>query len=95
MTRKFKTVIVACIVMGCVLIGCKETNDDEENVNSTFCQQEQGTTDANKNVEQKESGIEEILNMTYSELVATEKTLTLSYYEGGGSWKQRIRSLRR
>ena len=85
MTRKFKTVIVACIVMGCVLIGCKETNDDEENVNSTFCQQEQGTTDANKNVEQKESGIEEILNMTYSELVATEKTLTLSYYEGGGS----------
>lgn len=85
MTRKFKTVIVACIAMGCVLIGCKETNDDEENVNSTFCQQEQGTTDANKNVEQKESGIEEILNMTYSELVATEKTLTLSYYEGGGS----------
>lgn len=85
MKRKVGTVIVACIVMSCVLIGCQETNGDEENVNSTFDQQEQDTIDLAENVEHKESGIEEFLNMTYNELVATEKTLTLSYYEGGAS----------
>ena len=85
MKKKIGTVIVACIVMSCVLIGCQETNGDEGNVNSTLDQQRQDTTDSNINVEQEESGIEEFLNITYNELVATEKTLTLSYYEGGGS----------